>query len=113
MYDPTACLGVELTDQRPELVAPTESVIARYCDRCLSGFGGGTDGRTGIPMREAMGLLAMWPEWQTAVSDLRPIFARLSEDLAEILKEIPEEWLPSPRKRFATSVLRRRVTLLG
>jgi hypothetical protein len=113
MYDPTACLGVELTDQRSELVAPTESVIARYCDRCLSGFGGGTDGRTGIPMREAMGLLAMWPEWQTAVSDLRPMFARLSEDLAEILKEIPEEWLSSPRKRFATSVLRRRVTLLG
>lgn len=113
MYDPTACLGVELTDERSELVKPDDGLITRYCERCPSGFGGGDDGRAGIPMREVMGLLARWPEWQAAVFDLLPIFVRLSADLEEILKEIPEEWLPSPRKRFATSVLRRRVTLLG
>lgn len=113
MYDPTACLGVEMGDQRAELAAPTASLIEGYCTRCPSGFGGGDDGRTGVPMQEVIGLLATWPEWQTAVSDLRPIFVRLSAELDDILKEIPEEWLSSPRKRFAAAVLRRRVTLLA
>jgi hypothetical protein len=72
MYDPAACLGVELTDERPELGAATEELIARYCDRCPSGFGGGADRRTGIPMRELLERLAGWPEWSHAVSELRP-----------------------------------------
>src|SRR5262249_35918199 len=104
---------VELGDQRDEFAAPTAGLIETYCDRCPSGFGGGDDGRTGIPMREVVSRLAAWPEWQPTMSELWPSFVRLCEDLDEILEEIAEAWLSSPRKRFATAVLRRRVTLFG
>jgi hypothetical protein len=112
MYDPTACLGVELTDERPELVAPTNELVFRYCDRCPSGFGGGADGRPGIPMREMLCRLATWTEWPAAVSELRPTLEQLSAEVEELMEEIPEEWLPPLRKQFAVRVLQRRVTLL-
>lgn len=113
MYDPTACLGVELTDERPELNATTDDLIARYCERCPSGFGGGADGRTGIPMRELLGRLVAWPEWSHAVSELRPALTELAGELDGLMNEIPDGWLSAPRKQFALRVLRRRVTLLG
>ncbi|HEU4727114.1 MAG TPA: HipA domain-containing protein [Kofleriaceae bacterium] len=113
MYDPTACLGVELTDGRPELLAPTDELIARYCERCPSGFGGGADGRTGIPMREVLARMKLWPEWPVSVSELRPILAQLSAELEGLMEEVPEDWLPAPRKQFGIRVLRHRVTLLG
>ncbi|HET7500387.1 MAG TPA: HipA domain-containing protein [Kofleriaceae bacterium] len=112
MYDPTACLGVELTDGRRELTAPTEALVARYCDRCPSGFGGGADGRPGIPMQEVLGSLRTWPEWSSAVSELKPLLVQLSTELDGLLQEIPEEWLSAPRRRFAVQVLQHRVTLI-
>lgn len=112
MYDPTACLGVELTDGRKELANPSDELVERYCDRCGSGFGGGVaDGRTGIPMQEVLAKLDAWPEWQGAISELAPSLVRLSSEIEGILDEIPDQWLPAQRKRFAARVLRHRVTL--
>ncbi|TMQ08539.1 MAG: HipA domain-containing protein [Deltaproteobacteria bacterium] len=111
MYDPTACLGVELTDERPELGASTNELLSRYCDRCPSGFGGGADGRPGIPMREVLGRLAAWPEWPIAVSELKPVLTQLVAESERLMDEIPEAWLSAPRKQFAILVLRRRVTV--
>ncbi len=106
MYDPTACLGVELTDDRVELVAPTA-----YVDRCPSGFGGGDDGRTGIRMSEVLAKLVTWPEWGLASSELAPRFKALTADVVPLLAEIPDEWLSPARKTFATHVLGLRVRL--
>jgi hypothetical protein len=113
MYDPTACLGVELTDGRPELVAPTAELIARYARKCPSGFGGGViDGRTGIPMNEVLEKLEGWPEWRAAVAELKPRIIELLDHVPELIEEIPEEWLPSNRKKFAAQLLSHRVRLL-
>jgi len=113
MYDPTACLGVELTDGRRELVAPTAEIITRYARRCPSGFGGGiTDGRSGIPMGEVLGKLEEWPEWRTAVSELKPRIVELLATVPALIEEIPDEWLPPDRKRFAAQLLSHRVRLL-
>ena len=69
MFDPAACLGVEMTDERVELVQSSDDRIERYIEKCGSGFGGGLpDGRTGIPMREVLRLLAEWSEWPEATS---------------------------------------------
>lgn len=113
MYDPAACLGVELTDDRAEFNEPTEGRIGRYVARCPSGFGGGiTDGRPGIPMDELIENLARWPIWQEAVSEVRPRLAAVTREAEEIINAIPDDWLSAARKRFAALVLARRVTLL-
>jgi hypothetical protein len=112
MYDPTACLGVELTDDRRELVAPTDDALRRYVERCGSGFGGGeVDGRTGIPMREILPKLATWPEWKVAISELAPRFTSLTNEVGALLEEIPDDWLPRSRKAFVAGVLALRVRL--
>lgn len=112
MYDPAACLGVELTDDRPELLDPSEERIKRYVERCPTGFGGGvTDGRTGIPMVELVEKLARWPIWQDAVSELKPQLEAVTREAEGIIDAIPDEWLSPGRKRFAAIVLGRRVTL--
>jgi len=111
MYDPTACLGVELTDENAILSHPTDETIARYADRCPSGFGGGTDGRPGILMRELLVILRGWPPWVEAVSELLPRLIEVTREATTLLNEVPEEWLSSARKRFATRMLAHRVTL--
>jgi hypothetical protein len=112
MYDPTACLGVELTDDRPELAAPTSDAIARYARRCSSGFGGGADGRTGIPMSEVLEKLEEWPEWRSALAELKPRILELLDILPALIEEIPDDWLSRDRKQFAALLLPHRVTLL-
>jgi hypothetical protein len=112
MYDPTACLGVELTDERAELAAPTPETIDRYVRRCPSGFGGGAaDGRTGVPMVEVLAELGGWPEWPAAIAELLPHFTRLTEEVVTIIDTISDEWLSPARKAFVSLVLRRRVRL--
>lgn len=114
MYDPTACLGVELTDDRPELADPSDERIARYVDRCPSGFGAGpTNGRTGIRMAELLEKLASWQPWRDAVSEMRPILGGVTAEVEDALATIPDEWLSQARKRFAAAVIARRVTLLA
>ncbi len=112
MYDPTACLGVELTDERPELTASNPDVIARYARRCGSGFGGGVDGRTGIPMSEVLEKLKDWPEWRAALAELKPRILELLDIVPTLIEEIPDDWLSPDRKRFAALLLSQRVTLL-
>jgi hypothetical protein len=111
MYDPAACLGSELTEGRRELANPSDEDIARYAERCGSGFGGGADGRTGIPMSEVLGVASGWPEWALAVSELGPRFRTLTGEAAAMLDEIPTDWLSDGRKRFALRLLARRVTI--
>jgi hypothetical protein len=112
MFDPAACLGVEMTDERLELVLSSDDHFERYIAKCGSGFGGGLpDGRTGIPMREALELLAEWPEWSDTISELAPRFRSLLSEVPDMIDEIPDDWLPSPRKRFAARVLERRARL--
>jgi hypothetical protein len=113
MFDPAACLGVELTDERLDLVLSSAERIDRYIQKCGSGFGGGlADGRTGLPMREVLPLLAAWPEWHEAISELAPQVGNVLSEVPGILEEIPEDWLPPPRKRFAARVLKRRATIV-
>jgi hypothetical protein len=110
MYDPTACLGVELTDERPELAATTDARIARYAGRCSSGFGGGiADGRPGILMTELATRLERWPEWGSALDELVPRFKELTPQVELLLEAIPEGWLSAQRKRFAARLLAHRV----
>jgi hypothetical protein len=112
MYDPAACLGVELTDDRPELADPNPERLKRYVDKCPSGFGGGvTDGRTGIPMKDLLKKLATWRTWLDALSELKPQLAAVTGNIEEMLNAIPDEWLSPARKRFAAIVLGQRVTL--
>jgi hypothetical protein len=112
MFDPAACLGVEMTDKSLDLVLFSDERLDRYIDKCGSGFGGGlSDGRSGIPMREALLLLATWPEWHEAISELAPRIRKVLSDVPGILDEIPDDWLPTPRKRFAARVLERRARL--
>lgn len=112
MYDPTACLGVELTDDRPQLQAPTDELVARYAARCGSGFGGGLDGRTGVPMTEVLAELAGWAEWPATLSDLGPRFHTITAGIDAILDAIPNDWLSDERKRFAGRLLAHRVRIL-
>lgn len=112
MYDPAACLGVELTDERRELTGTTDEVVRRYAERCGSGFGGGADGRPGISMVELTQKLAKWPEWDATISELLPIFVDLTQKAEMLLTEIPDSWLSAERKRFAARLLAHRVTLL-
>ena len=114
MYDPTACLGVELTDDRRELCAPTDSAVDRYIRRCPSGFGGGgADGRTGIPMAEVLTQLATWSEWPAAISELVPRFRHQLDGLPTVLHAISDEWLSPQRKAFVSRVLAARVRLFN
>ena len=114
MYDPTACLGVELTDDRPVLTDPSAARIATYASKCPSGFGGGpSDGRTGISMGEVLEKVAGWSPWRDAVSELKPILVQLTHQAEELLGAVPDEWLSSARKRFAARLLAHRVTLLA
>jgi hypothetical protein len=112
MFDPAACLGVELTDDRVDLTLSSDERIRRYVDKCGSGFGGGpADGRTGLPMREVMTLLSAWREWREAIFELTSQVKRVLSDVPGILSEIPDDWLPPSRKHFAARVLERRATL--
>jgi hypothetical protein len=114
MYDPTAGLGVELTDDRPILANPSATAIAEYAARCPSGFGGGvTDGRTGIPMAELIVQLRAWTPWMDALSELRPALIETTTNAANLLASIPDEWLSPARKTFAALLLTHRVTLLS
>lgn len=114
MFDPAACLGVEMTDESVDLVLSSDERVERYIDKCGSGFGGGLpDGRTGLPMREALRLLAAWPGWYEAISELKPRVRSVLADVPGILDEIPDDWLPPPRKQFAARVLERRAKLFG
>lgn len=116
MYDPTACLGVELTEEREILDAPTADAIAAYAANCPSGFGGGiVNGRPrpGIPMTELIGQLAGWSPWAEALSELRPRLIQATAEAEALLDAIPDDWLPARRKRFAARVLAHRVTLLS
>jgi hypothetical protein len=101
-----------MTDERVDLLLSSDEHVARYIAKCGSGFGGGlSDERTGIPMREALRLLAAWPEWHEAISELAPRVRNVLSDVPGILDEIPDDWLPPPRKRFAARVLEHRATL--
>ncbi len=112
MFDPAACLGVEMTDERVELVVSSADRIKQYIEKCGSGFGGGlSDGRTGIPMREAEKRLAEWPEWSDSLSELAPRVRAVLSELPGIIQEIPDDWLSPTRKRFAERVLVRRAKL--
>lgn len=112
MFDPAACLGVEMTDERVELVLSSDDRVERYIEKCGSGFGGGLlDRRTGISMCEALQLLAEWPEWPETISELAPRVRGVLSDVPGMINEVPDEWLPPPRKRFAARVLERRARM--
>lgn len=108
MYDPTACLGVELTDDRIELADPSDERIRRYARNCPSGFGGGaTDGRTGIAMRELVEKLAHWKPWGDALSEMKPVLVEVTQQAEDVLRAVPDDWLSAARKRFAARMLAR------
>lgn len=111
MYDPTACLGAELTPERPHIVAPTDELVETYAARCPSGFGGGIGGPPGILMTQLLAELSGWSIWEDAIRDLWPRFHLLIDEVPALLAAIPEDWLSEGRKRFASRLLAQRVRL--
>jgi hypothetical protein len=76
MFDPAACLGVELDDSKPLLNAPQSdsAAIRKYIARCPSGFG---DGKELVKLTDVIAEFKEWPEWSITSAhglplDLKP-----------------------------------------
>jgi hypothetical protein len=111
MFDPAACLGVELDDSHALLdpARVTPEAIQKYLGRCMSGFG---DGRRLIKLVEVVAQIGAWPEWSNNIRGWIASFARAMDTLEAELSFIPDSWLPLPRKRFVRSMLANRLRWL-
>jgi HipA-like protein len=110
MYDPAACLGVELDDAHPLLtpVAPEHRVQA-YVDQCPSGFG---DGSRLVKMARVVAEIRSWPEWSKNIRPWIASFESAMDNVQEEIVGVPEKWLPTPRKHFVLRMLRARLRWL-
>jgi hypothetical protein len=110
MYDPAACLGVELTDGHRLLDADrrTAELVARYRKNAQSGFGD----EMRLIRLEAVALeLCGWPGWTENVKPALAAFrAVMDTHVCPFLRSIPVHWLPDNRKHFAELLLRERLS---
>lgn len=111
MYDPAACLGVELGDTHrvvsTHCTAP--ELLDKYTQRCPSGFGTGTQASS---LQAVMGDLVTWPEWQTHGPDWLAAFSAGMDTFERFLATVPLAWFPEPRKQLALALLRTRLKWL-
>lgn len=109
MYDPAACLGVELHSDFKVLQLLKETGAERYAARCSSGFG---DGTRGIPMTEVVAQARAWPEWTHNVRACLEAFEAAMNTAEDLLLGVPTDWLSEPRKALASKLLRVRLRWL-
>jgi len=110
VYDVAACVGVELDDAHPLLVVPTSSsLLRRYVEKCPSGFG---DGARPIRLSAVVAQIRSWPEWSSNVRAWIACFAEAMDTLRVDLVEVPDEWLPPPRKQLIQTLLQVRLQWL-
>jgi hypothetical protein len=64
-------------------------------------------------MSEVVAEIRSWPEWSNNVRAWIASFGRAMDTVEDDLVGVPETWLPSPRKRFALSMLRMRLQWLS
>lgn len=107
LYDPAACLGVELQSAHPLLAKPTEEAIDRYVSLCPSGFG---DGRTRTKHEQALAMLNTFPEWRDAASVVTLAVRHVVEHHLEAhLERAPSGWYAPEYQRLAVLLLRARL----
>jgi hypothetical protein len=111
MFDPAACLGVELDDAHPLLnpAKATHEAVQKYIGRCMSGFG---DGKKIIKLAEVVAQIRAWPEWSNKIPGWIASFSGATDTLEKDLALIPAQWLPLPRKSFVRSMLTHRLRWL-
>jgi hypothetical protein len=111
MFDPAACLGVEL-DPAHQLLRPDEP-LDTYIARCPSGFGDGARERPLLRMEEVVRVIAGWPEWKAGIRGWLAAFADAMDTFLEVVRHVPPEWLPPERAAFACRLLRTRLEWLS
>jgi hypothetical protein len=107
MFDPAACLGVELQPGAHDLAKLN---LARYIGNCPSGFG---DGTRLIKMPEVLQILEGWPEWKRVLRTSVARFESAMDTVEQVIGQIPHEWLPAERAAFACRLLRVRLEMLS
>jgi len=115
VYDPAACLGVELTPDYPLLTAaegdPTRARrLEKYIRGAPSGFG---DGQRLIPLTSVVAGLNAWnPGSEYVHAWLATFQAAMDTSVVKFLTSIPESWLPTPRQKLAALLLTERLRWL-
>lgn len=112
LYDPAACLGVELTEEKPLLdpARRTDALVERYISRAPSGFG---DGAKLIPLVQVADQLRSWPGWtEYAVPWLATFRAVVDTRVSPFLNTVPDAWLPNLRRDLAAHLLAARLRWL-
>ena len=104
MFDPAACLGVELGDSHRALRPGAD--LAGYIRKCPSGFG---DGTKGLRLSQVFDELCRWPEWTDNVRSWLAAFDDSMNTVNKWLDEAPADWLPDPRKDLARRLLAERL----
>lgn len=109
MYDPAACLGVELLDDHKLLNSPTASELSTYAGRCPSGFG---DGVKLVPLASVIDSVSKRSEWDTERDDFCEKASNAFDELPDFLETIPLDWFPEKRRDFVRAILEVRLDML-
>ncbi len=104
VYDPAACLGVELLDRTiTKILAQGSEAIRKYALRCPSGFG---NGARLVKMPEVLAELMTWPLTGPECQRMIRVFEQLLETVVgPWLDPVPVEWLSEQRKDFVFKLL--------
>lgn len=111
MYDPAACLGVELQDGHRLLSAESRDpeMVHAYAHRCPSGFG---NGRRFLAQRELAAELKEIPEWVKEASVVRSAVRLALQGLPRFVEQVPDDWYPEERRRLGRLLLEHRLDTL-
>jgi hypothetical protein len=110
VFDPAACLGVELDPRHPCL--QPESDLSQYIERCPSGFGDGQRDKPLLPMARVVAEVSQWPAWRAGIQAWLAAFAGAMDTFDEVVRHVPHDWLPAERAAFASRLLRARLEWL-
>lgn len=111
MFDPAACLGIELTDDKP-LLDPkcADATVRKYVSKCPSGFG--DDVRL-----VGQEVVVTWLEsnvsgWRETMQAWCRRFEEVMPHVEKYLQSVQDDWLPSARRALALRLLRTRLAWL-
>jgi len=119
MYDPAACLGVELKDDllllndfpqkgNPPTQTWSDKLVA-YVQKCGSGLG---NGDSLISMESVLREALRWPEGAAYYHAWTADFRRANEQVPHLIATIPDDWMPVVRKNLAVRLLNARLQFL-
>ncbi len=110
MFDPAACLGVELGDGH-RLLEPAAD-LATYLAGCPSGFGDGTREKPLLKQSQLLEIVADWPEWQANKAAWLSTFSAVLGTFLEAAQKVPADWLPPRHASLAGRLLAARLEWL-